>query len=77
MNIIISEAKAQLSKLINLAYHGEKIVICKNNLPLVDLVRHQPKAKRKLGLLEGKFMTPSSFFEADPEIEEMFYGSDS
>jgi prevent-host-death family protein len=77
MEINISEAKAQLSKLINLAYHGEKIVICKNNLPLVDLVRHQPKAKRKLGLLEGKFMTPSSFFEADPEIEEKFYGSDS
>jgi len=52
-------------------------VICKNNLPLVDLVRHQPKAKRKLGLLEGKFVTPSSFFEADQEIEEMFYGSGS
>ena len=37
MDINISEAKAHLSKLINLAYHGEKIVICKNNLPLVDL----------------------------------------
>ena len=77
MDINISEAKAQLSKLINLAYHGEKIVICKNNLPLVDLVRHQPKGKRKLGLLEGKVVAPSNFFEEDPEIEEMFYGSDS
>ena len=77
MEINISEAIAQLSKLINLAYHGEKIVICKNNLPLVDLVRYQPKAKRKLGLLEGKFVTPPSFFEADPEIEEMFYGGGS
>ena len=77
MEINISEAKAQLSKLINLAYHGEKIVICKKNLPLVDLVRHQPKAKRKLGLLEGKFVMPSSSFEADQEIEEMFHSSDS
>ena len=77
MDINISEAKAQLSKLINLAYHGEKVVICKNNLPLVDLVRPQPEAKRKLGLLEGKFVTPPSFFEADQEIEDMFYGSDS
>ena len=42
MDINISEAKVQLSKLINLDYHGEKIVICKNNLLLVDLVRHQP-----------------------------------
>ena len=55
MDINISEAKAQLSKLINLAYHGEKIVICKNNLPLVDLVRHKPEGKRKLGLLAGNF----------------------
>ena len=77
MDINISEAKVQLSKLINLDYHGEKIVICKNNLPLVDLVRHQPEGKRKLGLLEGKFVTPPSSFGADPEIEEMFYGSDS
>ena len=77
MEINISEAKAQLSKLINLAYHGEKIVICKNNLPLVDLVRHQPAGKRKFGSLKGKFVTPPSFFEANPEIDEMFYGSDS
>ena len=76
MEINISEAKAQLSKLINLAYHGEKIVICKNNLPLVDLVRHKPEGKRKLGLLAGKFVTPPSIFEADHEIEEMFYGND-
>ncbi len=46
MDINISEAKAQLSKLINLAYHGEKIVICKNNLPLVDLVRHKESLLR-------------------------------
>ena len=52
-------------------------MICKNNLPLVDLVRQQPEGKRKLGLLKGKFVTPPSFIEADPEIEEMFYGSDS
>ena len=77
MDISISEAKAQFSKLVKLAYNNEKIVICKNNLPLVDLVRHQPEGKRKLGLLKGKFVTPPSFFEADPEIEEMFYGSDS
>ena len=75
MEINISEAKAQLSKLINLAYHGEKIVICKNNLPLVDLVRHKPEGKRKLGLLAGKFVTPPSFFKADHEIEDMFYGN--
>ncbi|RLB62358.1 MAG: hypothetical protein DRG80_02715, partial [Deltaproteobacteria bacterium] len=42
MIVNISEAKANLSKLVNMAYHGEKIIIAKNNLPLVDLVVHKP-----------------------------------
>jgi hypothetical protein len=35
MIVNIAEAKANLSKLINRALHGEKIVIVKNNMPLV------------------------------------------
>ncbi len=34
----VAEAKANLSKLINMAFHGEEVVIAKNNLPLVELV---------------------------------------
>ena len=49
----ISEAKMNLSKLVALVYRGEKVVIAKNNLPLVDLVVHRPEGKRKLGLLGG------------------------
>ncbi len=51
MKVNISDAKANLSKLVNMAYHGEKVVILKNNVPLVDLVPHQPEGKRTLGLL--------------------------
>ena len=72
MIVNISEAKAHLSKLVTLAYHGEKVVIAKNNLPLVDIVPHQPEGKRKLGLLVGKFTVPESIMEEDPEITEMF-----
>ncbi len=36
MIVNISEAKANLSKLVNMAYHGETVVIAKNNLPLVS-----------------------------------------
>ncbi|MFP4031705.1 MAG: type II toxin-antitoxin system Phd/YefM family antitoxin, partial [Desulfococcaceae bacterium] len=50
MIINVSEAKAQLSKLIDMAYQGEEVIISKNNLPLVELVPHKPKEKRKLGL---------------------------
>jgi len=75
MIVNISEAKANLSKLVNMAYHGEKVVIAKNNLPLVDLVVHKPEGKRKLGLLTGKFTTPDDIMEEDEDINVMFYGS--
>ena len=73
----ISEAKANLSKLVALVYRGEKVVIAKNNLPLVDLVIHKPEGKRRLGLLAGKLTVPENIMEEDAEINEMFYGSDT
>ena len=77
MIVNISEAKAKLSELINRAYHGEKVVIAKNNLPLVDLVIHKDDSKRVLGLLEGKIKLPGNILDEDDEINEMFYGSES
>jgi len=74
MIVNISEAKANLSKLVNMAFHGEKVVIAKNNLPLVDLVVHKPEGKRQLGLLAGKFTVPDDFLEEDESINAMFYG---
>jgi len=74
MIVNISEAKANLSRLVNMAYHGEKVVIAKNNLPLVDMVIHKPEGKRKLGLLAGKFTLPDDFMDEDEDINEMFYG---
>ena len=72
----ISEAKTNLSKLITLVYRGEKVVIAKNNMPLVDMVVHKPAGKRKLGLLAGKLSVPENIMDEDPEITAMFYGSD-
>lgn len=74
MIVNISEAKASFSKLVNMAYHGEKIIIAKNNLPLVDLVIHKPDGKRTLGLLAGKIDIPDNFNDEDSDIDEMFYG---
>jgi antitoxin (DNA-binding transcriptional repressor) of toxin-antitoxin stability system len=72
----ISEAKTNLSKLVALVYRGEKVVIAKNNLPLVDLVIHKPEGKRKLGLLAGKFIVPENIMDEDADIAAMFYGND-
>ncbi len=74
MIINISEAKANLSKLVEMAYHGEEVIIAKNNLPLVDLVIHQPKSKRVLGLLAGQISIPDDFLEEDDDINSLFYG---
>jgi len=74
MIVNISDAKTNLSKLIDMVYHGEKVVIAKNNLPIADLVIHKPAGKRKLGLLKGKFHIPDDIMQEDEVINEMFYG---
>ncbi len=74
MIVNISDAKAKLSKLVDMAYQGEEVIIAKNNLPLVKLVAHNPKAKRKLGLLKGQINIPDDFLDEDEEINAMFYG---
>lgn len=74
MIINISEAKTNLSKLIDMVYHGETVVIAKNNLPIADLVIHKPSGKRKLGLLKGKVSIPDGFNGKDKDINDMFYG---
>ena len=74
MIVNVSEAKTRLSKLIEMAYHGEEVIIAKNNLPLVELVAHKPKAKRKLGLLSGQIEIPDDFLDEDEQINKMFYG---
>ncbi len=74
MIVNISEAKTNLSKLVDMVYHGEKVVIAKNNLPLVDLVIHKPSGERKLGLLKGQLIIPDDFLNECDEINDMFYG---
>lgn len=76
MIVNISEAKTNLSKLVNMVYCGEKVVIAKNNLPLVELVIHKPEGKRKLGLLAGKMEVPENIMEEDSDINKMFYGNE-
>jgi prevent-host-death family protein len=77
MIINVSEAKAKLSKLVDMAYHGEEVIIAKNNLPLVRLIKHIPMAERQLGLLKGKINIPEDFMDESEAINDMFYGEKS
>ena len=74
----VAEAKANLSKLINMAFHGEEVVIAKNNLPLVELVIHKPKSKIVFGLLadNGKDSADECLLADDEELNELFYNSE-
>jgi len=74
MIVNIAEAKAKLSSLIHAVMAGEKVVIAKNNLPLVDLVIHKQSGKRKLGLLPD-IDIPSDFDEEDEVLNQVFYGT--
>ena len=74
MIVNIAEAKANLSKLVNMVCNGEPVVIAKNNHPLVDLVIHKDEPKRVLGLLTGKINLPKNLMQEDDEINTMFYG---
>lgn len=77
MIVNVSEAKTNLSKLIDRAFTGEEIIIAKNNLPLIDLVPHKPKGKRVLGSMKGKLSLPDNILDEDPEINAMFYGENA
>ena len=73
MLVNIAEAKAKLSSFIHAVLHGEKVVIAKNNLPLVDLVIHKKSGKRKLGLVSN-IEVPDDFNQEHELINQMFYG---
>jgi len=79
MIINVSEAKTNLSKLINLAFQGEEIIIAKNNLPLVELVKHEPTSKVVLGLLSSKDVDSydDDILAEDDELNELFYNGEA
>lgn len=76
MVVNVSEAKTKLSKLIEMVQHGERVVIVENDLPIADLVMHEPARKRRLGILNNEVKIPDDFLAEDEEINEMFYGKD-
>lgn len=75
MIVNVSEAKTNLSKLINLAFQGEEVIIAKNNLPLVELVVYKPKSKIVFGLLSTKDNDPldNDIMDETEEVNDLFY----
>ncbi len=62
------QAKTSLSKLVERAGAGEEIVIARAGKPAAKLVPFtRGRARRRLGLLDGKFQIPDDFNALLPE----------
>ena len=74
----IYEAKTNLSKLVDQVEHGEEIVIARAGKPAARLTRVEPPpARRRLGVLDGKFKIPDDFNRPLPEeVLQAFEGEE-
>ena len=69
----ISEAKAQLSALIERVLGGEDVIIGKAGKPVARLVRYSDVGKsRKPGALKGKIRIADDFDELPADIARAF-----
>lgn len=57
----VTEAKAQLSRLLNAALAGEEVIVARAGRPLVRLIPVAPPASRELGFLP--MVTPDEVFD--------------
>ncbi len=76
MKVNMHEAKSQLSKLGELAWQGESIVIAKAGKPYLDLVPHRARGgRRQPGLLKGRIELAADFDETSEQLVADFEGS--
>jgi antitoxin (DNA-binding transcriptional repressor) of toxin-antitoxin stability system len=66
----VSEAKAQLTRLLQRAEAGEQVFISRRNEPVVELRLVQAKVERpkpQFGLCAGEFKVPDDFDDPLPD----------
>ena len=69
----ISEAKAQLSSLIEQVLDGKEVIIGKAGKPVAKLVRYERSdARRQPGALRGKIKIADDFDELPDDIARAF-----
>jgi antitoxin (DNA-binding transcriptional repressor) of toxin-antitoxin stability system len=72
--VTVTEAKTQLSSLIERVTGGEEIVIRRGQRPVAKIVAYTPEEpkRRKPGDLKGQIWMSDDFDEPDEEIERLF-----
>lgn len=74
IRINIHEAKTHLSRYLAKLRGGERILLCRRNQPIAEIIGLPSPAvkKRPIGLAKGRFTIPSTFWE--PLSEEVLRG---
>ena len=63
------DAKTRLSELVKRVLAGERIIISKNNEPVVELIEYKKESKkREPGVLKGQIWASSDCWKTDGEI---------
>lgn len=71
--VTVTEAKTQLSRLLERVCDGEEIVIRRGRSPVAKLVRYTEQRKpRRPGALRDQIWMSEDFDEPDVEIERLF-----
>jgi prevent-host-death family protein len=71
--VTVTEAKTQLSSLIERVGDGEEIVIRRGQRPVAKLVRYdEPPLRRRMGALRGQIWMSEDFDEPDEDLERLF-----
>jgi prevent-host-death family protein len=71
--VSLTEAKAQMSELIERAARGEEIVIRRDGVRVARLIGYaEPSGRRISGDLRGQIWMSDDFDKPDEEIERLF-----
>lgn len=74
----VTNAKATLSKLVEMVSHGEEVVISRGGTPVARLVQYsKPTHPRKGGQWRGRVHMSDDFDELPEDLTGMFEGRDS
>ena len=81
MRVSVTDAKQKFSYVLKCAIVGTTVVITKRGVPVAKLVglRSTSGSRRKFrfGSARDQFVVPDDFNQPDPEIEKMFYESET
>ncbi|MDN5850279.1 MAG: type II toxin-antitoxin system prevent-host-death family antitoxin [Nitrococcus sp.] len=75
MKVNMHEAKSNLSKLVEAAASGEKVIIARAGKPAVEIIpMRKARGPRQPGLLAGKIHISDDFYETSENIIREFEG---